>query len=145
MITRNSVDSDILAVVVDPFNTNERERRIRAILGISSGPLPKVETKWLNRYYDHLAPNLLLPFDAEYAEDIPGYRQLVTPITVFALVHPDEHGEHDRFGLRCRALRGTQEIELPLSDVELTDDSSNSRLIEDYWYWFWNWRFDPSI
>ena len=87
----------------------------------------------------------MLPFDAEYAEDISGYRQLVSPITVVALVHPDDHVGHEEFGLLCRARRGPQEIELPLADVELREISPNSQLIEDYWYWFWNWRFDPKI
>jgi len=124
---------------------NNQEERIRAALGLVRGPLPEVETKWLHRYYDYLVENLSLPFEAEYAEDIAGYRQVVSPIAVVALLHPDDHGRHEEFGLLCRAKRGGQTLELPLADVELTDNSPNSRLIDDYWYWFWNWRFDPKI
>jgi hypothetical protein len=145
MITQNSVERDILTVVVDPFDLNDQEGRIRAALGLAWGPLPDVQTKWLHRYYRYLTENLSLPFDAEYAEDVAGYRQVVSPITVIALLHPDAHGRHEDFGLLCRAKRGQQIIEVPLADVELADNSPNSRLIDDYWYWFWNWRFDPKI
>ena len=145
MITENSVDSIVLAAVMEPWNTNKQEERIRAALGLANGPLPRVQSKWLHRYHEYLAANLLLPFDAEYAEDIAGYRQLVSPITVVALLHPDDHDRHEDFGLLCRAHRGSQSIELPLAEVELTKDSPNGQFIEDYWYWFWNWRFDPRI
>ena len=127
------------------FNPNDQESRIRAALGLEHGQLPKVESQWLHRYYEYLAVHLSFPFEAEYAEDISGYRQLVSTVTVISLLHPDEHAQHEEFGLICRARRGTQEIEVPLADVELKEDSPNYRLVEDYWYWFWNWRFDPQI
>ena len=79
------------------------------------------------------------------AEDIAGYRQLVMPITVVALLPPDHCGNRDELGLHCQAKRGMQIIELPLADVELTHNTPNSRLLDDYWYWFWNWRFDPLV
>ena len=112
MITQNSVDSHVHAVVMDPFNANDQEERIRAALGLAHGSLPEVQSEWLHRYYEYLSANLSLPFDAEYAEDISGYRQLVSPVTVVALLHPDEHGRHEDFGLLCRARRGTEEIEV---------------------------------
>lgn len=145
MITQNSVDSHVHTVVMDTFNANDQEERIRAALGLMHGPLPEVQSEWLHRYHEYLSANLSLPFDAEYAEDITGYRQLVSRVTVVALLHPDEHGRHEDFGLLCRARRGTDEIEVPLADVELRTDSPNFQLIEDYWFWFWNWRFDPKI
>jgi hypothetical protein len=132
-------------MITDPSNPNDQERRVRAALGLARGPLPEVQTQWLQRYYDHLTANLTFPFDADYAEDIAGYRQLISPVTVVALRHPNDHDRHEEFGLVCLARRGTQEIEVPLADVELPEDSPNSGLIEDYWYWFWNWRFDPQI
>jgi hypothetical protein len=132
-------------MVIEHSNPKDQETRIRAALGLAHGPLPKVRTEWLHRYYQYLATNLSLPFDAEYAEDISGYRQVVSAITVVALLHPDEHAKHEEFGLLCRARRGTQELEVPLADVELNANAPNFRLVEDYWYWFWNWRFDPRI
>jgi hypothetical protein len=143
--TQNKTDSDSLNVVVPSLGTDDQESRILAALGLRHGPLPKVRSEWLLRYYEHLAANLSLPFEAEYAEDIPGFRQLVTPITVLAILHPDQDAVHAEFGLLCRARRGEQEIEVPLADVEPRSTELNSRLIEDYWYWIWNWRFDPRI
>jgi hypothetical protein len=70
---------------------------------------------------------------------------VVSTITVLALLHPDGHAKHEELGLLCRARRGTQQIDVPLADVELSDAAANFRLIDDYWYWFWNWRFDPQI
>ena len=108
MITQNSVDSNVRSVIVEPFNANNQEERIRAALGLAGGPLPEVQSEWLHRYYAYLAANLSLPFDCEYAEDIAGYRQLVSPITVVALVHPDDHDRHEDFGLLClRQSRNT--------------------------------------
>jgi hypothetical protein len=129
----------------DSLLSRDQELRVLAALGLPHGPLPEASNGWLRRYYEYLVGNLALPFDAEYAEDVLGYRRVVSAITVIALLHPDEDGRHEKFGLLCRARRGTQEIEVPLADVELGEQSQNYRLIEDYWYWFWNWRFDPRI
>jgi hypothetical protein len=128
-----------------PSHPNDQESRIRAALGLTRGSLPEVRTEWLLRYYEYLAAKLALPFEAECAEDVSGYRQAVSAVTVVALVHPDGHAKHEELGLVCRARRGTQEIEVPLADVELSENAANYRLIDDYWYWFWNWRFDPQI
>jgi hypothetical protein len=124
---------------------DNQEGRILTALGLTHGPLPEADGQWLNRYYQYLSIHLKLPFGGEYAEDIPGYRQVVSPVTIVALIDPDERAGHEDFGLICRACRGTQEIELPLADVELKESAANWRLIEDYWFWFWNWRFDPRI
>ncbi len=145
MITQNTINLETPALVLEPFNANDQEGRIRRALGIAWGPLPEVDIKWLHRYHDYLAGHLRLPFDAECAEDIAGYRQLVMPITVVALLPPDHCGNRDELGLHCQAKRGMQIIELPLADVELTHNTPNSRLLDDYWYWFWNWRFDPLV
>jgi hypothetical protein len=130
---------------MESFNASNQEQRIRVALAISHGQIPEVRSEWLRRYHEYLSDNLSLPFDAEYAEDIAGYRQLVSRVAIIALLHPDEHGMHEEFGLLCRARRGTDEIEVPLADVELRANCPNFQLVEDYWYWFWNWRFDPKI
>jgi hypothetical protein len=124
---------------------NDVEGRILNALGLARGPLPEAGIEWLRRYYRYLNAQLALPFEAEYAEDVSGYRQVVSPIVVTAILPPDEDARSETLGILCRAVRGQQAIELPLVDVELTESAPNSRLIEDYWYWFWNWRFDPKI
>jgi hypothetical protein len=143
--TPSAVESLAFAAVRTLSNADDQEARILVALGLARGPLPEVKTGWLDRYHEYLVARLSLPFEAEYAEDVVGYRQVVSAITVVALLHPDNHAGHEEFGLICRAHRGQQEIELPLADVELPESAANYRLIEDYWYWFWNWRFDPQI
>jgi hypothetical protein len=130
---------------IESLTQNDVEGRILKALGLHRGPLPEAGIEWLHRYYEYLNAQLALPFEAEYAEDVSGYRQVVSPIIVVAILRPGEDPRSETLGILCRATRGEQEIELPLVDVELTEDAPNSRLIEDYWYWFWNWRFDPKI
>ena len=43
-------------------------------------------------------------------------------------------------GLLVKTRKGQFEINLPLVELEVSEDSPNYQLIEDYWYWFWNWR-----
>jgi hypothetical protein len=64
---------------------------------------------------------------------------------VVSLLNPEEHEGHEEHGILCRVLYGTEQIEVPLANVEVNEDSINFQLVEDYWYWFWNWRFDPRI
>jgi hypothetical protein len=128
-----------------PASQHEQEERILRIMGLKRGPLPKVRAEWLSRYHAHLAANLSLPFEAEYAEDISGFRQLVSKVTVLALIPPDGHARIEDVGLYCRVRRASEEIDVPLADVELEERTPNSQLMDDYWYWIWNWRFDPSI
>ena len=132
-------------MVTEHPRPNDQEGRIRAALGLANGPLPKVRGVWLRRYYEYLAARLALPFEAECPEDVSPYQQVFSVITVHALLHPDGCSKHEESGLLCRAQRGTQDVEVPLADVELDENAANYQLIEDYWYWFWNWRFDPQI
>ncbi|MEN6407410.1 MAG: calcium-binding protein [Thermoguttaceae bacterium] len=145
MITQHEISPNSFGAIPNSLDADHQEERIRAALGIAWGPLPDVQTKWLYRYYRFLAEHLTLPFRAEYAEDIAGYRQAVSPVTVVDLIDPGDHGRHEDVGLLCRAQRGPQTLEVPLADVEIVEHSQNSRLLDDYWYWFWNWRFDPKI
>ena len=50
----------------------------------------------------------------------------------------DRH--HDATVVLCKTRKGKYEINLPLIELDVPDDSPNFRFIEDYWYWFWNWR-----
>jgi hypothetical protein len=142
---QNSVASNALPNAINFVRANNQEDRILAALGLSHGPLPEVQTEWLLQYYEYLVAHLALPFEAVSSQDISGYKQLVSVITVVTLLHPDKHSDHEEFGLICQGLRGSQEIDFPLADVELPESAPNFQLIEDYWYWFWNWRFDPRI
>jgi hypothetical protein len=60
--------------------------------------------------------------------------------TVVKLLDP-AHDICDEFGgIFCKTRKEMYEIDLPLIELEIPQDSPNFQFIEDYWYWFWNWR-----
>jgi hypothetical protein len=132
----------LIAAVPKP---QTQEGRILIALGLLRGPLPHAVAKWLMRYYAYLAAHLHLPFEARCPEDSGVLRPWTSNVTVVELVaHCDPAGQ-DETGLKCRAMRGEETIEIPLIDIEVQSNHPNAQLIEDYWYWFWNWQFDPKI
>jgi hypothetical protein len=144
MITFNRTNLDTLTALA-PWHERKQEERIREALGLTRGPLPNIEHRWLHRYYRFLLAHVELPFDAEYVEEVPGYGPRVSSVRVVGLIDPRRDHRGENTGLLCRAYRDDEELEIPLVDLELPEESSNGRLLEDYWYWIWNWRFDPVI
>jgi hypothetical protein len=137
---------EFLPAVAQFAAAREQEGRIRAALGLSRGPLPKVTAEWLRKYHSYLSAKLIFPFRAKYAEELSAIREpIVFSVEVFALVHPSEMPKIESTALLCRIMRDIQEEEIPLVDLEVEEDHPNFRLLEDYWYWIWNWRFDPRI
>jgi len=125
---------------------HDLEHRIRSILGLEKGPLPKVKIEWLQKYYKYLAANLALPFEAQHTEEIGFYRQpSYSQVKVIALLDPGENPAREDSGLICLVRKAEQEIEVSLVDLEVEEENFNYQLIEEYWYWIWNWRFDPRI
>lgn len=137
--------SESTTTALAPWRERRQEDRIREALGIRRGPLPNVQYPWLLHYHRYLEARLVFPFEAEYAEDLFDYRQRISSVTVVAVLDPQDSRGHEDTGLLCRVLRGSEEVEIPLVDLELPEESPNSQLLEDYWYWIWNWRFDPGI
>jgi hypothetical protein len=125
---------------------NSQEDRIRKALGLANGPLPQVRFTLLVKYFDYLTVNLTFPFDAQLTEEMGFYRQLVySQVKTLALVYPRDESAQEYSGLNCSVLKTSQQIEVPLVDLEVDYVHPNSQLLEDYWYWIWNWRFDPKI
>ena len=58
---------------------------------------------------------------------------------VLELLDPAKHLGDEFDGIFCKTRKGKYDINLPLIELELPDDSRNFQLIEDYWFWFWNW------
>jgi hypothetical protein len=132
------------SLILKPQSPSDQERRILAALGLARGPLPRVTLTWLTRYHAYLAAKLRLPFAARCPEDTDIVRVWTAAVTVVELIPPTEDAI-SRWGLLCKALRGTERAEIPLVELEVENDPTSAELIEDYWYWFWNWRFDPQI
>ncbi len=128
------------------LEVHDQEHRIRSILGLEKGSLPKVKIEWLQKYYKYLAASLTLPFEARYTEEIGFYRQpAYSQVKVIAILDPGENPVREDSGLICLVRKAEQEIEVSLVDLEVEEEHANYQLLEDYWYWIWNWRFDPRI
>ena len=118
---------------------DQRDRFIEA-LGQWDEHLPSVDEETLSRYYQYLTARLSFPFTATYPEPKTSLEERQHRIEVLELLDPinDICDEFD--GIFCKTRNGKFENNLPLIELEISQDSPNFQLIEDYWFWFWNWR-----
>ena len=96
-----------------------------------------------------------------FAGSFPPERNVEKPVTLHADVRPapravpgrearrdseyERRGTANDFcaefgGIFCKTRKGKHEVNLPLIELEIPQDSPNFQFIDDYWYWFWNWR-----
>ena len=129
-----------LQVVAEPDPKPDQRDRILAALRPLGDHLPSVDEETLARYYTYLTARLSFPFTAYYPEPKTSLEEVQHRCNVLELLDPanDICGEFD--GIFCKIRKGKYEIDLPLIELEVPDDSPNFQFIEDYWYWFWNWR-----
>ena len=129
-----------LKVVAEPCPELDQRDRIREALGPLGEHLPSVDEETLSRYYKYLTARLSFPFPAHYPEPKTSLEEVQHRCTVVELLDPvnDICDEFD--GIFCKTRKGKYEVNLPLIELEIPDDSPNFQFIEDYWYWFWNWR-----
>jgi len=129
-----------LKVVTESCPELDQRDRILAALGQLGGHLPNVDEETLTRYYTYLTARLSFPFTAYYPEPKTLLEEGQHRCTVLELLAP-AHDICDEFdGIFCKTRKGKYEINLPLIELEVPDDSPNFQFIEDYWFWFWNWR-----
>jgi hypothetical protein len=114
--------------------------RIMQALGLTGNRVPAVAEDTLFRYYEYLSANLSFPFAAYYPHPTNAKEQSEFRCYVMELLDPANHFGDEFDGIFCHTRKGKYELKLPLIELELPQDSSNCRLIEDFWYWFWNWR-----
>jgi len=131
---------DGLKVVTKSCRKPDQRERIIEALGPLGEHLPGVDEETLSRYYKHLAARMSFPFAAHYPEPTTSLEEREFRCTVLELLDPirDICDEFD--GIFCKTRKGNFEVNLPLIELEIPQDSPNFELIEDYWYWFWNWR-----
>jgi hypothetical protein len=115
-------------------------QRIRAALGATAGGVPRVTEKTLARYHKYLSANLSLPFTAYYPEPRTPAEDDQFRRTVLELLDPTRYLGDEFDGIFCRTGDDNFAVNLPLIELRVPENSSNSQLIEDYCYWFWNWR-----
>ena len=129
-----------LTVVTERQPEPDQRDRIVEALGPLGEHLPSVDEETLSRYYKYLTARLSFPFTAHYPEPTNSLEEVQHRCTVVELLDP-AHDICDEFdGILCKTRKGKYEINLPLIELEMSDDSPNFQFIEDYWYWFWNWR-----
>ena len=141
LLLATTADAHLTATkaVTEPCPEPDQEDRIIAALD-SGNQIPRVDEEMLARYYEHLSANLSFPFAAHYPEPMKPQDEEEFRCTVLELIDPATHLGDGFDGIFSKTNKGKYEINLPLIDLEVTDDSPNFQFIEDYWYWFWNWR-----
>ena len=117
---------------------NQKGRIIEALGSVSH--IPMVGEEPLSRYYKYLTEHLGFPFTAHYPKPVNSEEEDEFRCTVLDLFDPAKHLGNRFDGIFSKTSKGKYEINLPLIELEVSDDSPNFQFIEDYWYWFWNWR-----
>jgi hypothetical protein len=129
-----------LKVFAESCPEHDQRDRIIEALGPLSEHVPSVGEETLARYYQYLTARLSFPFTATYPAPTSLREKIEFGCTVLELLDPlyDVCDEFD--GIFCKTRKGKYEVNLPLIELEIPQDSPNFQLIEDYWFWFWNWR-----
>ncbi len=129
-----------LEVVAESRAEHDRRERILEALWPLGELSPSVDEETLSRYYRYLTARLSFPFTATYPEPRSALEKRQHRCTVRELLDPANDVWDEFDGIFCKTRKGKYEINLPLVELTVSDDSPNFQLIEDYWYWFWNWR-----
>jgi hypothetical protein len=129
-----------LKVVTESHREPDQRDRILAALGLLGDHLPGVNEETLFRYYKYLSARLSFPFTACYPVPKTSLEEREYRCTTVELLDPSKDICDEFEGILCRIRKGKYEINLPLIELEVPEDSPNYQFIEDYWYWFWNWR-----
>ncbi len=129
-----------LTVVVESWPEHDRRDRIIDTLGPFGGHPPSVDEETLSQYYKYLSARVSFPFAAHYPEPRSSLEEVQYRCIVLELLDPSKDIYDDFDGIFCKTRKGQYEINLPLIELEIPQDSPNFQLIEDYWSWFWNWR-----
>ena len=131
--------ADWNGTTVVPQPSPELTRKDRIIKALGAAHIPKVDEEPLSRYYKYLREHLCLPFIAHFPKPLTSTEEDEFRCTVLDLLDPAKHMGDGFDGIFCKTSKGKYEINLPLIDLYLPEDSFGFQLI-DYWFWFWNWR-----
>ena len=126
-------------VVTDRCPKLDQQDRIIEALG-ARNPIPRFDEETHARYYEYLSANLSFPFAAYYPKPIRPQEEEEFRCTVLELLDPAKYLGDVFDGIFSKTNKGKYEINLPLIELEVPDDSPNLQFIDDYSYWFWNWQ-----
>jgi hypothetical protein len=127
-------------LAIYPPKELDREQRIMQALAVRRRPIPRVDEATLSAYYRYLSANLSLPFVAHFPKPTSTQEDAEFRCVVLQLLDPVKHLGDPLDGIFCKTRKGRYEVNLPLIDLYLPEESQDFQLIEDYWYWCWNWR-----
>jgi hypothetical protein len=140
LATYADTDWNKLAVVTESPLKDDQKQRILVALGIEGDRLPLVDEETLFRYFEYLSENLSFPLTAHYPEPTTPLEEVQYECTVLELLDPSKHVSDEFDGIFCKTRKAGFEVNLPLVELEVSEESPDFQMIEDYWYWFWNWR-----
>ena len=140
LATYTDTDWNELAVVTESPSDGCKEQRILAALGIDGDNLPLVDEETLFRYFEYLSENLSFPFTTHYPEPTTPLEEVQYECTVLELLDPSQYVSDEFDGIFCKTSKAGFEVNLPLVELEVSRDSPDFQIIEDYWYWFCHWR-----
>jgi len=123
-----------------PQPSSELTRKDRIIEALGAAHIPRVDEGPLYRYYKYLMEHLSFPFIAHFPKPMNSEEEDEFRCTVLGLLDPQEYMGDGFDGIFSKTKKGKYEINLPLIDLYLPEDSFSFQLIDDYWYWFWNWQ-----
>ena len=128
-------------ITVVPKSCQKLTRKDRIIEALGSAShIPRVDEELLSRYYEYLMERLCFPFIAHFPKPMNPEEENEFRCTVLELLDPAKHLGDEIDGIFSKTAKGMYELNLPLIDLYLPEDSFAFQLIDDYWYWFWNWR-----
>ena len=126
-------------LVTEPHSTPDQKDRIIEALG-SGIHIPRVHEEPLSRYYKYLTDHLRFPFIAHFPKPVTSQEEEEFRCIVLEILDPAKHFGNGFDGIVCKTRKGKYELNVPLIDLYLPENSFSFQLIDDYWYWFWNWR-----
>jgi hypothetical protein len=121
-------------IIPRPLSADDWEDRIRMVFGLTSDDaLPEDGESAELTYFNHLKASLAFPFAAWFADRA---RQSARQVTVTGMC--DEFPIDEGFGVVCEVVDRGENVQVPLSKLEVEPGAPNHQAVDDYLTWFAN-------
>lgn len=130
--------------ITPALSEDDQDDRVRAIFNLTSDDaLPEVDEGTLRIYHAHLKKHLTFPFKASWEVEDGPLESSNQSTTVRRLLPPEDIDPED--GILCEVKGGGEDGVVPLSSLELDDETPRGRLLADYSYWVHNYPGDADV